>query len=255
MNSVQSIERALTLMEEAARQPGGLVDLARRADLPVSTTARILGTLEGAEAVTRSPDGSYRIGSLMRSMGKSLDLGTDLLTASEHHLSAMAADLDEAACISTVVGHDVLTVRQVDAPKPIQAEDWTGTRVPLHAGSAGFVIMATWPEAEVEAFLAGNLPALTDRTVVDPDALRSLINDVRRRRVIWTHGEYVEGLSSCAAAILNARGDAVGALYTYGPSYRFPQPDTASDVAAQVLDRADRISAELGYRAPEGGSR
>ena len=80
MNSVQSIERALTLMEEAARQPGGLVDLARRADLPVSTTARILGTLEGAEAVTRSPDGSYRIGSLMRSMGKSLDLGTDLLT-------------------------------------------------------------------------------------------------------------------------------------------------------------------------------
>lgn len=167
----------------------------------------------------------------------------------------MAADLDEAACIATVVGHDVVTVRQVDSPKPIQAENWTGTRVPLHAGSAGFVILATWTEEEVEEFLVGNLPSFTDNTVVDPDSLRSLISKVRLRRVIWTHGEYVDGLSSCAAAILDARGNSIGALYTYGPSYRFPTPDTGGDIAAQVLKRADQISADLGYRNPGGGSR
>ena len=43
------------------------------------------------------------------------------------------------------VGRDTVTIRQVDAPKPVQAEDWTGTRVPLHAGCAGLVVMATWP--------------------------------------------------------------------------------------------------------------
>ena len=43
-----------------------------------------------------------------------------------------------------------------------------------------------------------------------------------RTGVSWSHGSYVEGLSSVAAPILDADGSAVAAVLAYGPTYRFP---------------------------------
>ena len=63
MATVQSIDRAFGLLEELARQPAGISDLARKVGLPTSTVARLLATLEGCHAVERNPDGTgYRIG-------------------------------------------------------------------------------------------------------------------------------------------------------------------------------------------------
>jgi IclR family acetate operon transcriptional repressor len=254
VSTVQSVERAIALLEATARQPGRLVDLAARVDLPTSTAARLLDTLEGTNALRRAADGTYRIGPLVRGMGTTTDPGIDVVTAAEPHLNDLAAELDEAACLSIVVDHDTITIRQVDAPKPVQAEDWTGTRVPLHAGSTGFVVMATWPDDRINAFLAGDLPPFTDNTVTDPTELRERIRQARTERVIWTHAEYVVGLSSCAAAILDSRGHAIGALYTYGPSYRFPPAERADAIAELILARADRVSADLGHRPTPGAA-
>ena len=60
---VQSVGRAFRLLEAVGSSPSGLTELARRVDLPVSTTSRLLGTLEALGAVERSDDlGIYRIG-------------------------------------------------------------------------------------------------------------------------------------------------------------------------------------------------
>lgn len=251
MSSVQSVERALALLQEIGRQPGGLVDLSERVGLATSTAARLLSTLETEHAVARGGDGIYTIGAAIQAMAGSTDATRTLETIVHPHLVDLAAAVDEAMCLAMLSGYDTVTVDQVDAPKPIQAENWTGTRVPVHAGGAGIVVMATWADAEVEQYLAGELLAFNDNTVTDPDRLRSRVRQARMRRVMWTHGEYVEGLSSVSAAILDATGRAVGALYTYGPTYRFPATGEADRVAAIVLARADEISAELGYRRLE----
>ena len=46
----------------AARPDRSTIDLARRAELPVSTAHRLLGELVAARLVPRSPEGRYRIG-------------------------------------------------------------------------------------------------------------------------------------------------------------------------------------------------
>ena len=115
--------------------------------------------------------------------------------------------------------------------------------------------MATWADEDVEEFLAGDLEACTEATITDPDKLRERIRRTRAERVIWTDSEYVTGLASCAAAILDTRGRAIGSLYAYGPNYRFPTPRLADAIAAVILKRADAISAELGYRPGSGTSR
>jgi len=254
VSSVQSVERALAILREIGREPGGLVDLAARVELATSTAARLLATLEAEDAIVRDADGVYTIGATIQALTGTADATRTLEMIVHPHLVDLAAELDEAMCLAMLSGYDTVTVDQVDAPKPIQAENWTGTRVPLHAGGAGLVVMATWSDEEVEHYLAGDLLVCNENTVTDPDRLRSRIRQARMRRVMWTHGEYVEGLSSASAAILDAAGRAVGALYTYGPSYRFPASGEADRVAALVLARADDVSAELGHHRLESAA-
>ncbi|MBT4656643.1 MAG: hypothetical protein HN897_04460, partial [Actinobacteria bacterium] len=50
--------------------------------------------------------------------------------------------------------------------------------------------------------------------------------------------------------ICGSNGRAIGALYTYGPSYRYPLSGEARTVATTVRERARQISASLN-RQPE----
>ncbi len=249
MGNVQSVDRALLLLKEIGRESGGLVDLAGRVDLATSTTARILSTLESGGAVRRGGDGAYEIGPLIQSIS-SVTEGTQRLETLVHpHLVALSTELDEAACLAVISGDETVTVDQVDAPKPVQAENWTGTRVPLHAGGAGLVIMATWDDPDIDRYLRGDLAVCSSLTVIDPAEHWRRIHEIRATGSLWTHGEYVEGLSSLSAAIRDSTGRAVAALYTYGPSYRYPTAGQESRVARSVLVRAQEISSDLGWMA------
>jgi len=251
-DTVQSVDRAMALLAEVARRPAGLVDIAERSQLPVSTTARLLATLETNEALERSTDGVYRIGPAIetlvggRESGRSANLS--LHSIAHPHLVKLSETLGEAACLAVVAGREIVTVDQVDAPKPVRAENWTGTRVPLHAGGAGIVAMANWVDSDVDEYLSGGLVACSERTVTDPSVIRSRIRKVRTSRVIWTHGEYVDGLSSASAAVLDSADHCVGAIYAYGPSYRFPARGESREIAAKVLTTADRIISDLSTR-------
>ena len=67
--SVQSVDRAFAVLRQVASEPGGISDVARAVDLPVSTVARLLGTLESLGAVVRIGDsGAYGIGAGIRSL-------------------------------------------------------------------------------------------------------------------------------------------------------------------------------------------
>jgi DNA-binding IclR family transcriptional regulator len=258
MTTVQSVERAVTLLLAIAREPAGLAELSRRVSLPTSTTARLLATLEHCEAVERDEDGQYRIGPAALAIAASVDPVLSLPSLAQPHLAALATAWDEASGLSIVSGRDLLQVAQVAAPNPVQVSDWTGTRVPLHVGCAGLAVLATWSEEGLERYLAGELQVCTPATVTDPERIRERVAHVRTTRAVWTQGEYVEGVSSTAAAVTNAAGVAVGAIHVYGPSYRFPADGSAQRISDEVLARAEQISALLGHQPsdpprPPGG--
>ncbi len=112
--------------------------------------------------------------------------------------------------------------------------------------------LAFWESTDIDTYLEAKLETFTPETVVDPRSIHARLESLRKGEPLWTHGEYVEGISSVAAPIRNERGHAVAALYVYGPSYRFP-PDTAAGVqsahaiAQSVTRRAIDISLDLGW--------
>ena len=246
MAPVQSVVRSLALLEQVASLPRGLVGLAEAADLPISTAARLLATLEDAGAVVRDEDGIYRVGRTITALAAAGDLEPSLRTVAHPYMVELVAAVDEAVGLSIPIDDMTVTIAQVDTPRAVQAEDWSGTRWPLVGGGSGFALMSTWSEPEIDRALRG---------VPDAEQIRAAIDEVRHAGVSWSHGDYVAELSSVAAPILDAQGKAVGVLYIYGPSYRFPARGLVGEVERVLTEFANRLSKAWIARTAGGGGR
>nr|WP_281372503.1 IclR family transcriptional regulator C-terminal domain-containing protein [Prauserella isguenensis] len=96
-----------------------------------------------------------------------------------------------------------------------------GTRFPLHAGSSGKAILAQLPDWRRDDILAGDLGALTERTVTDRETLADQLDAIAGDGVAVSLGERQSGAGSVAAALVTPDGEVHGAISVCGPEYRF----------------------------------
>lgn len=233
MAGVKSVERAISLLSEVARRPRGLVELSEATDLPTSTAARLLGTLEDLDALRRDDDGLYYVGPTLGAMVAAERGEPRLRDIAQPYLDELVVDLDEAVCLSVVSGEENVTIAQVDIPRPVQAENWEGSRWPLADGPAGYAVISTWSHAAAQDFLSRH---------PERAGLEGLINDKPPSGVWWSVDHYVEGLTSATVPLLGRDRIAVGCLYAYGPSYRFPESGRTSTIETVLADCGKRLS-------------
>jgi DNA-binding IclR family transcriptional regulator len=238
---VQSLERAFAILDEVARRPAGVTAIAERVRLPKSTVARLLATLEDVEAVERFDGARWRVGPGVVALTEAVSPERSLISITRPFLSDLVAELGEDAGLGLPDGNEILYVDQVESDNPVQVRDWTGTRVPMHAVPSGLVLLAEWPEDALDAYLSGELVALTRRTVTDPRELRARLAEARELGYAWGLEEFAEGIDSVAAPIRDARGNTVAAIHVHGPSYRFPKPGNETRVAEVVVAAATEI--------------
>ena len=242
---VQSLERAFAILDEVARRPAGVTAIAERVRLPKSTVARLLATLEDVDAVERFDGARWRVGPAVAALSSGTSPERSLVAVARPFLADLVAELGEDAGLGLPDGNEVLYVDQVESDHPVQVRDWTGTRAPMHAVPSGLVLLAEWPVEALDAYLAGELAALTKRTVTDPAKLRKRLAEVRRQGFAWGLEEYAEGIDSVAVSIRDARGNAVAAVHVHGPSYRFPQTGDETKIVDAVVAAGGAISALL----------
>jgi IclR family transcriptional regulator, KDG regulon repressor len=239
---VQSLERAFAILDEVSRRPAGVTDIAERVRLPKSTVARLLATLEDVDAVERFEGAQWRIGPGVAALTAAVSPERTLISVAQPALSALVSALGEDAGLGLPDGNEILYVDQVESDNPVQVRDWTGTRAPMHAVPSGLVLLAEWPADALDAYLSGELVALTRGTVTDPARLRRRLTEVRDTGFAWGLEEFAEGIDSVAAPIRDARGKAIAAIHVHGPAYRFPRSGDETRVAAAVVGAAAGVS-------------
>jgi DNA-binding IclR family transcriptional regulator len=241
VTGVQSVDRAFAVLRAVATGGGGVSEIARRTGLAVSTTARLLGTLEAQGAVARSDPGpTYRIGPALTDLAATADPAAGLVGRARAHLEMLVADVGESAGISIPTGErSVLYLDQVDGDQDVTLRDWTGEQLPLHVVSSGLVLLAARADAAVRAYARGGLDRYTEHTVTRVGELRRRVEAVRADGHAWTVEEYAVGITSVAAPIRDGRGTVVGALHVHGPSYRLRAGDRG--VTSALLDTAARV--------------
>ncbi len=238
MSRVQSIERAFAVLGVLAEGPAGVSAIATHTRLPKSTVVRLLRALQAEDAVEqRSDDGRYRLGRRVATLAAGLRGPSSLVAVARPHLADLSTATGETTGLSIPDGPSVLYVDQVDAQHPVTVRDWTGTRLPMHAVSAGLVFLAHLAPAALEEYLSQPLERFTERTVRDPAELRARLRMVRLDGFAWTHDELADDITSVAAPVVDASGEIVAAVHVHGPSYRFPRSGEerrAADLAVRA---------------------
>lgn len=177
------ISRVSRILESFDREHPELTitQLARRADLPLSTAQRLTNELIAVGWLDRENAGLIRPGlrfwelasrsSRLRSLREiALPFMGDLLQALQLHITLAVLDGGSVLYLERMRSSDI---------EPLNAK--VAERMPVHASSSGLVLMAHQPFEVQEAFLAGPLPQRTDLTPTSPDALRRLLNEARTR--------------------------------------------------------------------------
>jgi DNA-binding IclR family transcriptional regulator len=247
MTGVQSVGRAFGVLRAVAAGPAGVTELARRVELPTSTVARLLGTLEALGAVSRIDDGvSYRVGPTMADLAAAVDDSAGIVLQARVFLTELARRVGETAGLSVPERDRILYLDHVGCDSEVQVRDWTGTRLPLHVVSSGLVVLAHLAPDELDAYLETPLEVFTPRTVADAVAVRERIEEVRVRGYVWTAEEFHAGITSVAAPVLSRSGAVLGALHCHGPSYRFPSPGDEERIGLILVDVARRLGGRLG---------
>jgi len=244
--TVQSIKRSFALLRALALGPVGVTELAERVDLPKSTVARLLSSLEAEQAVEQTEaGGEYRLGPGLIDLAGSAPRGRNLVAAARPHMLELAESLDEVAGLSTIDGGQVYYLDQTESSSNIQVRDWTGEYAPLHAVPSGLVILAYQPERFIDDYLAGPLTQCTSWTMTDPAELRDRLEHVRSIGYAWVYEEFAEGINSVAAPVFESDGSVEAALHVHGPAYRFPNPDDTHDHGMALIEAARRLSLQL----------
>jgi IclR family transcriptional regulator, acetate operon repressor len=243
---VKSLERAFSVLEAVAERPSGVTALAARLDLPKSTVARLLGSLERVGAVERMDRTRWQVGDAVARLAGTVPPERSLAALARPELARLVRALGEDAGLGVPDGYDVLYVEQAESDHPVQVRDWAGTRAPLHAVPSGLVLLADRSAAEVDEYVAHGLAALTPRTIVGARDLRARLERVRTDGYAWGLEEFAEGINSVAASVRDAGGRAIAAIHAHGPAYRFPARGQEDLIAAEVVASARSIERLLG---------
>lgn len=96
-------------------------------------------------------------------------------------LQRITSGTDEIAYLGVVDGDDTIFLARSGSPRHTAAGYWPGTRVPAQVTAAGMAVLASLPEAELDAWLKDRaMPAFTSYTL-DAQGLRAALLEYRRQ--------------------------------------------------------------------------
>ena len=252
--SIAVLDRALDVLEALAEAPPGdplgVSEIARRVGATKSAAFRILANLERRGYVGKDPvTARYSLGTRLAYLGERSLGAIDLRAAARPALEALHRQFGETVNLAVREGAEVVYVDMIESAHGLRMAARVGSRDHLHSTALGKAMLAFLPAAERDRLLQRRLPVRTERTITDPAKLRAELESVRERGVAEDRDENEMGARCLGAAILDHRGDVIGAISVSAPDSRLDDA-SASAVAAAVAAEADTVTRRLGGHPP-----
>jgi IclR family transcriptional regulator, pca regulon regulatory protein len=181
-----------------------------------------------------------------------LELGYSVLSSkgawdiARPFIDHLSEELRESVSAAVLDRFEVVYVTGTQYHRVISVGITVGARFPAHATATGRVLLAAQPE-EMWPGIVQNIPLtpLTDRTVIDRQAFRRMLEQTREQGWSLVDQELEIGLASIAVPLRNASGGLVGAINVGVPVIRMTPDQMVEDVLPRLLETADNISQAL----------
>ncbi len=257
---VQSVERALNIMEAMAREgaPVTVTELAEKVGLKISTVHRLLSTLAHRGYVEQDPeDNKYRLGLKLLEVGNAALYFSDIRTVARPYLEELVDKCNETANLAILDKTDVVYIDQVESKNLIIVKMFAqvGNRGPVHCTASGKALLAFLPEEKLEEILSQmELTRFTNETITDVKHLKKELERIRNEGYALDWGEREEHVRCIAAPIFNHEGKAIASISISGPSTRITTYYMKNELVDIIKGVAAKISHKMGYNGNAANS-
>jgi IclR family acetate operon transcriptional repressor len=247
-SGVQSVHRVLDVIESIADSGGELAigEIAAASHLPPATAHRLVRTLVDRGYVRQLSDRRYALGFRFVPLGTTAS--RMIGSTAGALLDRLVEELGESANIAILSGDRAEYVAQSSSRHAMRLFTEVGRRVELHCSGVGKAMLATLPDAEIEAIVdRSGLTARTPHTLTTLADLQDALAGVRRAGHALDEQEQELGVRCVAVALPTESGSRL-AVSVSGPLTRMD--DGLVERAVPLLHAAaERLAADLAHRA------
>lgn len=183
------------------REPLTMSEIARATGMPTSTTHRLLRELVQWGGLERTSDGGYVVGIKLWEIAARANRSHVLKDVAMPYLQNLWESTKAHVMLTVVQDFEVLLLERLEGQYGVPVVGKVGGHLPLHAASAGKLLLALSAPAVQEEYLSKPLPRYTSRTLASLEALRAELERIREQGVAISDGELAEGTYSCSAPI------------------------------------------------------
>jgi IclR family acetate operon transcriptional repressor len=248
--TVQVLAKALAVLETLAQHGAlSLAELAQAVDQPKSSVFRYLVTLEERGYIRRHPaTEQYSLGVKLISLG---NLVTGQFNVHEEAIGFMRQLLDkfrETVNLAILEDGQIVYLDILEGTQSVRMAARPGQRDFAHSTAIGKSILSHLPHEDLTAILKRHgLPAMTEATITNLEALQVELQRVRERGYAIDNLENEPGVRCVGAPIFNHHAEVIAAISVSGPASRIT-PSQVEMIGRELIAATRAISERLGYR-------
>lgn len=220
-NLVQSIERAIDILDCLARHPRGcgIVDLSKNLELSKSTIHRIITTLKHKGYVTQNVENDkYQLGIKILTLSTSIINNMDFIDIAKPYINEFSNKIGEVIHLS-IPDESYTNIIYVDKVTPenssraITMSSNIGKKAPIYCTASGKLLLSQHTDDKIRELLKDiSFVKYTENTITNIDVLLNEIHEIRKNSYALDNIEYDNGVICMAVPVYDKTNKIIAAI-------------------------------------------
>lgn len=253
MGKIQSVERALKILEILADYPDGVgvTELSLKLDVAKSTAHRLLNTLSDHHYVSKdTKTDSYVLGTQILLIANQVQENLSIVEIAKDEIINLSLLTNETVHLCLFDKDEIVYIDKVESNQTIRMHSRIGTRSLMHCTGVGKSILAFLDKEEVEAILSRKgMIVRTNNTISNLEDMWVELERISKNGFAIDNIENEEGIRCVAAPIFDHNKRPIAALSISSPSTRVTYDKAYNEFSNYVMQAARSISQQLGSKS------
>lgn len=239
---VPAIQKCFNLLELLSKNDRtiGISEIAGSLGYHKGTVYNLVYTLTELGILEQAPDGKFRLGVRLYSLGKAAGSNSELIRTVHPYLEEIHRRLHLSAFLGVLIQDRVVTVDKVDSPIHLKVSSEIGMATHILAGAVGKIILSKMTDVQIKKVLSRHeLKRYTPFSIIDRDEYLESVRKARVEGYAYSNQEYIEGIRALAVPLNNYKRNILTTIYVLGLNSQIMDKDIES--YAEILKRTARL--------------
>lgn len=251
MSNVQSLERALTILNKLSEYPDGIQisRLAEQVGLTKSTIHRLLTTLVNMNYVVKEEEtDKYKLGLQILFLSRNILNNSNIISIAKPYLEKLSQEVNETVHLCIEDRGEVIYIDKIESNQTIRMYSRIGSRAPMYCTAVGKILLSGKSTDDFNE-IASNISFVpkTATTIKSKEELKAEVDQVKMQGYALDNAENEESLRCIAAPIYDHRGKIIASFSISGPAIRVTMDLVDEKLIELVQQYSLAISRNLGY--------